>query len=120
MPDPAEHLSELIDELHDVLAEERRALLSGTADAINAATQRMVLVAEAIERAIAVPGALRPHPASLIPLMRYNQENAFICDAMLRHLVAALDKLRRQDPHRSYGSDGSEQSRSAHHALGAA
>jgi hypothetical protein len=39
---------------------------------------------------------------------------------MLRHLTAAIDRLRRQDPHRSYKPDGSEQSHSARHALGAA
>jgi hypothetical protein len=39
---------------------------------------------------------------------------------MLRHLTAAIDRLRRQDPHRSYNADGSEQVRSAQHALGAA
>jgi hypothetical protein len=39
---------------------------------------------------------------------------------MLRHLTAAIDRLRRQDPHRSYSPDGSEKSGSARHALGAA
>jgi hypothetical protein len=67
-----------------------------------------------------VPGTKRPDPALLQPLARYNQENAVICAAMLRHLTAAIDRLRRQDPHRSYNPDGSEQSHSSRHALGAA
>jgi hypothetical protein len=40
MTSPDERLGQLIDELRDVLEDERRALLSGTADAINAAAQR--------------------------------------------------------------------------------
>jgi len=120
MTTPAERLDELIDELREVLELERRALLSGTAEAINAATQRKMLVADMIDQAAMVPGTPRPNPASLRPLVRYNQENAVICAAMLRHLTAAIDRLRRQDPHRSYRSDGSEQNRSAQHALGAA
>jgi hypothetical protein len=39
---------------------------------------------------------------------------------MLRHLTAALDRLRRIDLHRSYNSDGTEQRPAARHALGAA
>jgi flagellar biosynthesis/type III secretory pathway chaperone len=117
---PAENLAELIDELRDVLEEERRALLSGTAEAIGAITRRKMLLADTIDQATMVPGTARPNAALLRPLVRYNQENAVICAAMLRHLTAAIDRLRRQDPHRSYRPDGSEQSRSAHHALGAA
>jgi flagellar biosynthesis/type III secretory pathway chaperone len=120
MATAAERLEELIDELRDVLEEERRALLSGTAATINAVTQRKMLLADMIDQATMVPGTSRPDPASLRPLVRYNQENAVICAAMLRHLTAAIDRLRRQDPHRSYRPDGSEQSRSAQHALGAA
>jgi len=120
MTTPAEHLAELIDELQDVLALERRALLSGSAEAINGITQRKMLLADRIDQATMVPGTPRPNPALLRPLVRYNQGNAIICAAMLRHLTAAIDRLRRHDPHRSYKSDGSEQSRSARHALGAA
>ena len=116
----AERLADLIDELRDVLELERRALLSGTAQTINAATQRKMLVADLIEQATLAPGTQRPDPALLRPLIRYNQENAVICGAMLRHLTAAIDRLRRLDPHRSYQQDGSEQSRSARHSLGAA
>jgi flagellar biosynthesis/type III secretory pathway chaperone len=116
----SEHLDELIDELRDVLELERRALLSGTAEAINAVTQRKMLVADMIDQATMLAGTSRPDPVLLRPLARYNQENAVICATMLRHLTAAIDRLRRQDPHRSYSPDGSEKSGSARHALGAA
>ena len=116
----AEHLGELIDELRDVLQRERQALLSGTPEAINTVTQHKILVADMIDQAMLVPGTPRPDPTALRPLLRYNQENAVICAAMLRHLTAAIDRLRRYDPHRSYRSDGSEQTRSAQHSLGAA
>ena len=120
MTNPAGHLDELIGELRDVLEEERHALLSGTPLAIHAIAQRKTLLAERIETATTIPGTPRPHPDALISLARYNQENAVVCAAMLRHLTAAIDRLRRYDPHRSYNSDGSEQSCSARHALGAA
>ena len=120
MADKADQLSQLIDQLRDVLEEERRALLSGTAEAINAMAQRKLLLADMIEQMTAIPGTPRPGAAELVALARYNQENSVICDTMLRHLTAAIDRLRRQDPHRSYKSDGSEQSHSAKHALGAA
>ena len=113
-------LDELIEELRDVLEDERRALLSGTAATITAVTERKMLLADRIDVASMAPGTPRPERAALLPLARYNQENAVICAAMLRHLTAAIDRLRRQDPHRSYRPDGSEQSRSAQHALGAA
>jgi flagellar biosynthesis/type III secretory pathway chaperone len=116
----AENLYELIEELQNVLARERQALLSGTAEAIRTVTQHKMLVADLIDQATLVPGTPRPDPALLRPLARYNQENAVICAAMLRHLTAAIDKLHQQDPHRSYKSDGSEQTLSAQHALGAA
>ena len=116
----AENLHELIKELRDVLERERQALLSGTPEAIRTVTQHKTLVADLIDRAMLDPEAPRPDPALLRPLARYNQENAVICAAMLRHLTAAIDRLHQQDPHRSYNPDGSEQSRSAQHALGAA
>jgi flagellar biosynthesis/type III secretory pathway chaperone len=120
MAPPAENLAELIDELRELLQAERRVLLSGTPAAINDITRRKMLVANLIEQTTMVPGMPRPDPSLLQPLARYNQENAVICAAMLRHLTAAIDRLRHQDPHRSYGPDGSEQTRSAQHALGAA
>jgi flagellar biosynthesis/type III secretory pathway chaperone len=120
MATAAENLHELIKELRDVLERERRALLSGTPEVIRTVTQHKTLVADLIDRAMLDPGVPRPDPAVLRPLARYNQENAIICAAMLRHLTAAIDRLHQQDPHRSYNRDGSEQSRSAQHALGAA
>jgi flagellar biosynthesis/type III secretory pathway chaperone len=117
---PAENLSQLIDELASVLAEERQALLSGTPESINAAAQKKMGVAARIEEATGAPGAPRPDADSLTTLARFNQENAVICDAMLRHLTDAIDRLRQIDLHRSYNADGSEQSPQARHALGAA
>jgi flagellar biosynthesis/type III secretory pathway chaperone len=117
---PTERLAELIDDLRAVLEEERQALLSGTPERIGAATQLKSMLAELIDQATLVPGTKRPAPDLLRPLARYNQENAIICAAMLRHLTAAIDRLRRQDPHRSYNPDGSEQLRASQHALGAA
>jgi flagellar biosynthesis/type III secretory pathway chaperone len=113
-------LDDLIDELRDVLEAERRALLSGTPTAITEIIERKGVLAALIETATSVPEARRPHPDVLTPLARYNQENAIICAAMLRHLTAAIDRLHRHDPHRSYNSDGSEQNCPAQHALGAA
>jgi flagellar biosynthesis/type III secretory pathway chaperone len=106
--------------LIELLEEERRTLLGGTPEQINAVTQRKLLLADKVERDCRGPGIARPEPAILQQLARYNQENAVICSAMLRHLTAALDKLRRYDLHRSYNPDGSEQSPARQHALGAA
>ena len=80
-------LNTLIDELRGVLEEERRALLSGTAEVINAVAQRKLLLADMIEQATVVPGSPRPGAAELVALARYNQENAVICDTMLRHQI---------------------------------
>lgn len=117
---PGKPLVALIDELRDVLEDERRALLSGTAHAINAVTERKLMVAGMIEAATGLADAPKPALATLVPLARYNRENAVICEAMLRHLTAAIDRLRRHEAHRSYGPDGSEHYRSARHPLGAA
>ena len=113
-------LGELLEELQDVLHRERQALLSGTAEAIRTITQHKMLVAEMIDQASTALGTPQLSPTALLPLVRYNQENAVICAAMLSHLTAAIDRLHRLDPHRSYRPDGSEQNRSAQHALGAA
>jgi len=120
MTTSSERLGELIDELREVLEMERRALLSGTPETISAVTQRKMLIADMIDQTSTELGTLRPDPEVLRPLQRYNQENAIICATMLRHLTDAIDRLRRQDPHRSYRPDGSEQNRPAQHALGAA
>jgi flagellar biosynthesis/type III secretory pathway chaperone len=117
---PTERLAELIDDLRAVLEEERQALLSGTPERIGVVTQLKSMLADLIDQATLVPGTKRPDSDLLRPLARCNQENAIICAAMLRHLTAAIDRLRRQDPHRSYNPDGSEQLRASQHALGAA
>jgi len=116
---PAAALPALLEELREVLEEERRTLLGGSAAAISAVTQKKLALAEAIEQEVTVPGTL-PSLETLTRLARYNRENEIICGAMLRHLTAALDRLRRIDLHRSYNPDGSEQRPAARHALGAA
>ncbi|HYM73671.1 MAG TPA: hypothetical protein VET89_11860 [Stellaceae bacterium] len=117
---PGKRLSDLIDELGAVLAEERQALLSGSPERIATMTQKKMLIADMIEEATVAAGTPRPSLVLLAPLARYNQENAIICGAMLRHLTEAIDRLRQVDLHRSYNPDGSEQSCSAQHPLGAA
>jgi flagellar biosynthesis/type III secretory pathway chaperone len=113
-------LAELVAELRELLETERRALLSGSPEAINDIAQRKMQLADLIERETATAGAERPSPDTLVAIARYNRENGIICTAMLRHLTASIDRLRRHDPHRSYLSDGREQTLSAQHALGAA
>lgn len=113
-------LPALLDELRAVLEEERRTLVSGSAEAIGAVIRRKLALAEAIEAEATVPDTPLPELETLTWLARYNRENAIICNAMLRHLTASLDRLRRIDLHRSYNPDGSEQRPSAQHALGAA
>jgi flagellar biosynthesis/type III secretory pathway chaperone len=120
MTDQADPLPALLAELREVLEEERRTLVSGSAAAIMAVTQRKLTLAETIEHEVTVPGTSLPSIETLTRLARYNRENEIICSAMLRHLTAALDRLRRIDLHRSYNPDGSEQRSAARHALGAA
>lgn len=117
---PGDPLPALLEELREVLEEERRTLVSGSAAAITAVTQKKLALAETIEQEVTVPGTPLPSIETLTRLARYNRENEIICGAMLRHLTAALDRLRRIDLHRSYNSDGSEQRPAARHALGAA
>jgi hypothetical protein len=113
-------LAALLDELATVLVEERRALLGGLPDAVTAVVRRKLALAEAIERLTGSDGVPLPDPARLELLARCNQENAVICAAMLRHLTAAIDTLRRHDLHRSYRPDGSEHGPDARTTLGAA
>jgi flagellar biosynthesis/type III secretory pathway chaperone len=120
MANGAPPLDKLIEALQGLLEEERQALLSGAPAAIEAAAQRKLALAETIEAATAAPGASPPPRAALTALARTNQENAVICAAMLRHLGAAIDRLRGLDQHRSYTADGGERSPGAQHALGAA
>ena len=113
-------LPSLLDELRQVLELERQNLLTGSPDRINAITQRKLSLAEAIDDAWAAAPADTVSTELLTWLARFNRENAVICTAMLRHLTAALDKLRSDAPHRSYGPDGSEQNGTAPQVLGAA
>lgn len=115
-----DRLAGLIDELRALLEEERRTLLAGDPEQIRAVTGRKSALAEAIEAQSARAGAALPAAATLAALARYNRQNAVICNAMLRHLTAALDRLRRHEPHRSYTADGSERRPPARHVLGAA
>jgi flagellar biosynthesis/type III secretory pathway chaperone len=112
-------LAALLDQLRNVLKDERKALLSGQPIEIDAATQRKLLLAEEIERE--TDGRSSQADIGLLKtLARYNRDNSVICTAMLRHMTAALDRLRQHDPHRSYRSDGSEQSPQNHRLVGAA
>jgi flagellar biosynthesis/type III secretory pathway chaperone len=108
----------LLDELRDLLTEERRVLLSGKPDQITDVARRKLLLAERIDTACG--SDIAPKTKTLIWLDRYNRENSIICAAMLRHLTAAIDTLRRHDLHRSYKLDGTEQNPLAQQALGAA
>lgn len=110
----------LFSELQQVLEEERAALLGGTPERVAAAAARKQALADLIEERAAQPGASPPGTDALTRAARYNRDNAAICSAMLRHLTQALDKLRRQEPHRSYRPDGSERNPPARHTLGAA
>jgi hypothetical protein len=110
----------LFAELHQLLEEERAALLGGSPERILAAAGRKLELAEMIEARTAQPGAVKPDGATLARAARYNRDNAVICAAMLRHLAQALDKLRRAEPHRSYLPDGSERNPPARQSLGAA
>lgn len=110
----------LLDRLRQLLEEERGLLLSGSAEQITATAQRKLKLADEIERACAKLGSAAAETETLTRLARYNRENSVICNAILRHMTAALDKLRQRDPHRSYGPDGAELNPPSHRPLGAA
>jgi flagellar biosynthesis/type III secretory pathway chaperone len=120
MPVEDSEIATLVNELRDLLAAERQALLSGSPGMIGELAQRKLALAERIERGCAAPGAPLPPRETLVALDRYNRENSVICAAMLRHLTAALDRLRQTDLHRSYQPDGSEQNPPSSQSLGAA
>ncbi|HEX3860970.1 MAG TPA: hypothetical protein VHY35_04705 [Stellaceae bacterium] len=114
-------LVSLIDELRDLLVEEREALLSGGPERLTDVVQRKLALAEAIEHATNDVDMPQVQTDAIASLDRYNRENAIICAAILRHLTDALDTLRQQNPHRSYKLDGTEEkSAPVPHALGAA
>ncbi len=111
-------LAALLDELRAVLEDERRTLLAGRPERIQAVTRRKLALAERLEGHAGLPGAAAPDIAALAALARYNRENSVICAAMLRHLTEAVDRLCQIDLHRSYNPDGSEARGSAQQALG--
>jgi flagellar biosynthesis/type III secretory pathway chaperone len=115
-----DNLSALLNELQQLLEEERAVLLSGRPDRMSVVVERKLILAEQIERECTVPGIVTHSSAALARLSRYNRENSVICSAILEHLTKALDKLRRYELHRSYGPDGTEQSSSPQNQLGAA
>jgi flagellar biosynthesis/type III secretory pathway chaperone len=120
MDSASDRLSPLLGELQQLLVEERNALLAGNPEQITDIAARKLALAGRIEAEAAAPGAMLPGPEALVGLDRYNRQNGAICAAMLRHMVQAIDKLRRHEPHRSYRPDGSERELPARHTLGAA
>jgi flagellar biosynthesis/type III secretory pathway chaperone len=120
MSNLARTLSDLLSELREILEEERRILLSGGPARIAGVVERKLRLAEAIEAAYRVPGAIPPSVETVISLDRYNRGNSIICSAMLRNLMRILDQLRQRECHRSYGPDGAEHSPPAPSRLGAA
>jgi flagellar biosynthesis/type III secretory pathway chaperone len=120
MPAPSADLTALLDELRQVLEEERRTLLSGVPTRLDIVTQHKLALADAIEHATEAAASPAADLGTLTALARYNRENSVICSAILRHMTAALDRLRQRDPHRSYRADGSEQNPASQRLVGAA
>lgn len=113
-------LSALLDALQRVLEEERRTLLSGMPAQLPAVTQRKLDLADAIEQETQPGTTPIADLNQLKALARYNRENSVICNAILRHMTGALDRLRQRDPHRSYRADGSEHNPPSGRLVGAA
>jgi hypothetical protein len=113
-------LAALLEELRLALQDERMALLSGQPARVDAAVARKLVLAEAIERATPPDDRPSADHRTLVDLARYNRENHVICGAILRHVTAALDRLRQREPHRSYGPNGSERSPPSQRLVGAA
>lgn len=120
MTEPENPLPSLLNELRRILEQERQTLMTGNPEGINAITQRKLALAKEIEAAWSAGPRPAPSTQLMTWLARYNQENAVICTAMLRHLSAALDRLRLHEPHRSYGPDGNEHTIPSPQVLGAA
>ena len=113
-------LSNLLEQLWELLEEERRILLSGTPEQIIGVVGRKLALADIIEKEAAALAATAPTTETLSRLDRYNRENAVICSAMLRHMTRTIDRLRLHELHRSYGPDGVENTRPVQNPLGAA
>ena len=97
MTNPSTRLSELLDELRQILEYERSILLSGNPARITFVVERKLLIAEMIERECKMPGVAAPSVETVLWLDRYNRGNSVICSAMLRHLTQTLDKLRQRE-----------------------
>jgi flagellar biosynthesis/type III secretory pathway chaperone len=117
---PINSLAVLLDQLRQLLQDERAILLTGSPEQISAMAEQKLALAEMIERESAFPGTVPPDVDTLTWLARYNRENAVICSTILRHMTQAVDKLRQHEMHRSYGPDGTENVPPAQHTLGAA
>jgi flagellar biosynthesis/type III secretory pathway chaperone len=113
-------LATLLDELRRVLEEERGILLSGVPARLQQVTAHKHSLADAIEDVTRPGTSPLPDLHELQALARYNRENSIICHAILRHMTAALDRLRQNDPHRSYRADGREQNPPSGRLVGAA
>jgi flagellar biosynthesis/type III secretory pathway chaperone len=113
-------LADLLEELRRVLEEERRIMLSGVPSRLDAVTQHKLALADAIESQTQADVSATADLHELKALARYNRENSIICGALLRHMTAALDRLRQRDPHRSYRADGSEHNPPSQRLVGAA
>lgn len=108
-------------QLQELLEEERGALLAGEPERITAIALQKRALADAIEAEAAAQSLNeQPDREQLRRLARYNRENSVICSAMLRHMIEAIDKLHRYEPHRSYRADGSERAQTVRNTLGAA
>jgi len=108
MPEQTDALQQRLADLYALLTEERAVLLEGSPARLTAIADAKLKLAQHIEQLAADPDQAPPDRDSLLRLDRYNRENAIICDTMLRHFVAAIDSLRRHDPHRSYTVSGGE------------
>jgi flagellar biosynthesis/type III secretory pathway chaperone len=113
-------LAGLLDDLRQVLEDERRTLLSGVPARLQVMTQRKLALADAIEQETRPGTSAMADLSQLKALARYNRENSVICNAILRHMTAALDRLRQREPHRSYRADGSEHNPPSGRLVGAA
>lgn len=120
MSAPSRGLASLLDELRRVLEEERGILLSGVPARLQQVTTQKHALAEAIEDATRPGTTPLPDLHLLKTLARYNRENSVICHAILRHMTAALDRLRQNELHRSYRADGTEQNPPSGRLVGAA
>jgi hypothetical protein len=120
MAHSSSRVSALIAELQQLLEEERGILLSGSPKQITDLVQRKLMIAEKIETECQKSGSAALSGKALIALVRYNRGNSIICSTMIRHLTQTIDKLRQREYHKSYTSDGAENTPPRPNPLGAA